>query len=192
MYKIREVVFLADSNITKRALASALKELMETQPFSHISVSSICDRCEMNRKSFYYHFKDKYDLANWIYNTEFIAITRQKNYSAGWDLWEDMCEYFYENRNYYRKIFNVEGQNSFTDYFRDILAMILTQDLEDVFDDEGSLDFYVDFYVDAFVCAIKRWLARKDCITAQEFSARLKICLIGTSHKNVKDYAPNQ
>ena len=192
MYKIREVVFLADSNITKRALASALKELMETQPFSHISVSSICDRCEMNRKSFYYHFKDKYDLANWIYNTEFIAITRQKNYSAGWDLWEDMCEYFYENRNYYRKIFNVEGQNSFTDYFRDILAMILTQDLEDVFDDEGSLDFYVDFYVDAFVCAIKRWLARKDCITAQEFSARLKICLIGTSHKIVKDYAPNQ
>ena len=192
MYKIREVVFLADSNITKRALASALKELMETQPFSHISVSSICDRCEMNRKSFYYHFKDKYDLANWIYNTEFIAITRQKNYSAGWDLWEDMCEYFYENRNYYRKIFNVEGQNSFTDYFRDILAMILTQDLEDVFDDEGSLDFYVNFYVDAFVCAIKRWLARKDCITAQEFSARLKICLIGTSHKIVKDYAPNQ
>lgn len=189
---MREVVFLADSNITKRALASALKELMETQPFSHISVGNICDRCEMNRKSFYYHFKDKYDLANWIYNTEFIAITRQKNYSAGWDVWEDMCEYFYENRNYYRKIFNVEGQNSFTDYFRDIVAMILTQDLEDVFDDDGSLSFYVDFYVDAFVCAIKRWLARKDCITAQEFSARLKICLVGVSHKIVKDYAPNQ
>ncbi len=192
MYKMREVVFLADSNITKRALASALKELMETQPFSHISVGNICDRCEMNRKSFYYHFKDKYDLANWIYNTEFIAITRQKNYSAGWDVWKDMCEYFYENRNYYRKIFNVEGQNSFTDYFRDIVAMILTQDLEDVFDDDGSLGFYVDFYVDAFVCAIKRWLARKDCITAQEFSARLKICLVGVSHKIVKDYAPNQ
>lgn len=192
MYKMREVVFLADSNITKRALASALKELMETQPFSHISVGNICDRCEMNRKSFYYHFKDKYDLANWIYNTEFIAITRQKNYSAGWDVWEDMCEYFYENRNYYRKIFNVEGQNSFTDYFRDIVAMILTQDLEDVFDDDGSLGFYVDFYVDAFVCAIKRWLARKDCITAREFSARLKICLVGVSHKIVKDYAPNQ
>ena len=53
---------MADSNITKRALASALKELMNEKPFARISVSDICTRCDMNRKSFYYHFKDKYDL----------------------------------------------------------------------------------------------------------------------------------
>ena len=60
---------MADSNITKRALASALKELMNEKPFARISVSDICTKCEMNRKSFYYHFKDKYNLVNWIYNT---------------------------------------------------------------------------------------------------------------------------
>ena len=53
---------MADSNITKKALASALKELMETVPFSKISIGDICEKCDMNRKSFYYHFKDKYDL----------------------------------------------------------------------------------------------------------------------------------
>ena len=68
----REVSFLADSNITKRALASSLKSLMETKPFSKISVADICASCDMNRKSFYYHFKDKYDLVEWIFNTEFI------------------------------------------------------------------------------------------------------------------------
>ena len=57
---------MADSNITKKALAGALKELMDTKPFQKISVSDICERCQMNRKSFYYHFKDKYDLMNWI------------------------------------------------------------------------------------------------------------------------------
>lgn len=188
---MREVVFLADSNITKRALASTLKELMETQSFSQISVSDICERCEMNRKSFYYHFKDKYDLANWIYNTEFIMIARQKSYSAGWDLLEDLCDYFYENRLFYRKAFDVEGQNSFTDYFRNIVSMILTNDLVDVFDNDTSLEFYVNFYADAFVCAIKRWLSKKDCVKAQEFSERLKNCLIETSHKIVKKYAQN-
>ena len=49
---------MADSNITKRALASALKELMESTPFTKITVSDICAKCNMNRKSFYYHFKD--------------------------------------------------------------------------------------------------------------------------------------
>ena len=67
---------MADSNITKKALAGALKELMDTKPFQKISVSDICERCQMNRKSFYYHFKDKYDLMNWIYDTEFIGVAK--------------------------------------------------------------------------------------------------------------------
>ena len=70
---------MADSNITKRALSSAFKELLESKPFSKISVGDICEKCEMNRKSFYYHFKDKYDLVNWIYYTEFVTVVRQKD-----------------------------------------------------------------------------------------------------------------
>ena len=53
---------LPDSNITKKALAAALKSLMQTQAFEKISVGEICEVCELSRKSFYYHFKDKYDL----------------------------------------------------------------------------------------------------------------------------------
>ena len=36
---------MADSNITKRALAAALKELMEQKPFSKINVAEICEKC---------------------------------------------------------------------------------------------------------------------------------------------------
>ena len=64
---------MADSNITKSALASALKELMETTPFAKITVSDICAKCNMNRKSFYYHFKDKFGLVNWIYDVEYLS-----------------------------------------------------------------------------------------------------------------------
>ena len=91
---------MADSNITKRALSAALKELMETQPFSKISVGDICERCEMNRKSFYYHFRDKYDLVNWIYDTEFITVVRQSDGQTGWSLVEALCQYFYDNRSF--------------------------------------------------------------------------------------------
>ena len=48
---------MADSNITKSALASALKELMETTPFAKITVSDICAKCNMNRKKFLLSFQ---------------------------------------------------------------------------------------------------------------------------------------
>jgi len=67
---------LPDSGITKNALSTALKELMLLHPLAKISVGDICARCGMNRKSFYYHFKDKYDLVNWIFHTEFSICFR--------------------------------------------------------------------------------------------------------------------
>ena len=72
---------MPDSNITKKALAMAMKELMEQIPFSKISVSDICEKCGMNRKSFYYHFKDKYDLVNWIFDVEFFQAVHVRDYN---------------------------------------------------------------------------------------------------------------
>ena len=43
---------MPDSNITKKALAAALKSLMQTQAFEKISVGEICEVCELSRKSF--------------------------------------------------------------------------------------------------------------------------------------------
>lgn len=100
-----EVMDVADSNITKRALAAALKELMEEKAFDKISVGDICEKCDMNRKSFYYHFRDKYDLVNWIFDTEFIAAAHTKNYEDAWLLLADICQFFYVNRSFYRKAF---------------------------------------------------------------------------------------
>ena len=169
---------MPDSNITKRALASALKQLMETQPFAKISVTDICEACEMNRKSFYYHFKDKYDLVNWIYYTECVAVLREKDYATEWELLQDLCNYFYENCSFYRKTMSIEGQNSFSDYFRDILESMISEDIEQIFGKEDAADFYVDFYTDAFLVSIKRWLLQKNSISPGEFVLRLKRCLL--------------
>ncbi len=103
---------MPDSNITKKALAMAMKELMEQIPFSKISVSDICEKCGMNRKSFYYHFKDKYDLVNWIFDVEFFQAVHVRDYNLpnwSWRFLEDSCQYFYENQSFYRKALQIEG-----------------------------------------------------------------------------------
>ena len=59
---------MADS--TKKLLAASLRTLMPKRPLSRITVGDICELSEMNRKSFYYHFHDKYELVNWMFRHE--------------------------------------------------------------------------------------------------------------------------
>ena len=151
---------MADSNITKRALAVSLRELMAEQPFEKINVAQICERCGMNRKSFYYHFKDKYDLVNWIFDTDFIALTKDAELAVPmerhWELVEKACEYFYQNRAFYRKALQIKGQNSFTDHFREYIRPLLLNRLAYLFGTERVDEFELSFFTDAVICAMER------------------------------------
>ncbi len=178
---------LADSNITKRALAASLKALMEDRPFSKISVGDICERCEMNRKSFYYHFRDKFDLVNWIYYTECIAAVRHREFESGWELFAQICAYFYENRRFYKKTLTIQGQNSFSEYLRELIVSIFAEELRGRFASEQETEFCVEFYADALLCAIKRWLLQKEPLPAQEFAALLRLCVLGALSKTGPD-----
>ena len=168
---------MADSNITKRALAAALRELMEEVPFDKIQVAHICERCEMNRKSFYYHFKDKYDLLNWIFDTEIIAFVQRFSDAEQFDQRveeiREVCNYFYENRSFYRKALKVEGQNSFSQHFRDYAMPILKSRLSYYLLGDEIDDFELNFFTDAAVGTIERWLLDKNCMPPDEFVDRL-------------------
>ena len=159
---------MADSNITKKALANALKELMEEAPFDKINVAQICEKCHMNRKSFYYHFKDKYDLINWIYDTEFIMLSERKNYADVFVFFEELCQYLYANRSFYRRALKIKGQNSFSDHFTERLHPIIVEELKPIFGVD-TRDFHVLFFSDAFVSIIRRWIIELDEMDADEF-----------------------
>lgn len=168
---------MADSNITKKALATSLKNLMEEKPFEKISIADICEQCEMNRKSFYYHFKDKYDLVNWIFDMEFIAVARKKNYGNAGEVLEDICGFFYENRSFYRKALCIQGQNSFSDHFRELLYLIISSQLDDIIGVSMKQEFQINFFVDAIIMTIQRWIMEYTTMTPNEFIEQMRGCI---------------
>ena len=182
---------MADSNITKKALAVALKELTEEMPFEKITVGHICGKCDMNRKSFYYHFRDKYDLVNWIYNTEFIAMAREKSYEGTFILFYDICKYFENNRQFYRKILKYEGQNSFLEYFQELMSLIIGKRVSKIFENDENNKFYTDFFTSAFVNAIKKWILEPEGLSAEKFVELVKSCIYGTSKKLIDNFYEN-
>ena len=52
---------------TKKWIAEAMNELMKQKPINKIRVTDICKAADIQRPTFYYHFKDKYDLIAWIF-----------------------------------------------------------------------------------------------------------------------------
>ena len=53
---------------TKQLLANGLMEFTGEMSFRKIRVGALCQRCGVDRRTFYYHFRDIYDLAAWIFN----------------------------------------------------------------------------------------------------------------------------
>lgn len=53
------------TNATKLALEESLKRLLLKKPLDKITINDLTTDCGISRMTFYYHFKDIYDLVEW-------------------------------------------------------------------------------------------------------------------------------
>jgi len=58
------------AEITKMWIADKMREIMKHKPIDKIRVTEICKAADIERPTFYYHFKDKYDLVAWMFCTD--------------------------------------------------------------------------------------------------------------------------
>ena len=77
-------------------LAESFKELALKHPIEKITIKEITDKAGVIRPTFYNHFQDKYELLEWIIDTQLIAPA------------EPLIE-----KEFYQKASRLEGQNSF-------------------------------------------------------------------------------
>lgn len=150
---------MQELNATKYALAQSLKTLMGKQAFSKISVADLCESCGMSRKSFYYHFRDKYDLIHWIFDTEFLQTIRDGRQLSSWEMFSQLCHYFYREREFYRRAIQIRGQNSFRDCFCDAITPSLEEMASDWMEGGRDKKFYTTFFGDAILTSVLRWLS---------------------------------
>lgn len=174
---------MSGSYTTKNSLAASFKALMAQKPFQKISVGDICDNCGMNRKSFYYHFKDKYDLTNWIFIHEFAIPQAEKGTGRDdtWNLLESLVEYFYENRAFYHNALSVTGQNCFREYFREFFVPQAALRLKDALPKSPFAELTVRYFSDAVLNAIFSWLDLYSEIPPAVFIDLVRDSIVGFS-----------
>ena len=117
---------------TKKVIAESLKRRMLRHNLTDITVTDLCADAEINRRTFYRHFTDKYQLVTWIYENGFQKAIGDDEPGL-FDLFGRVCTYLYADRAFYARALTFTGQNSFRDFLCDRLHPYLQADFADLF-----------------------------------------------------------
>ena len=90
---------MATSIVKKKIFASSLRTLLEKQELIKISVTDICAVHDVSRKSFYYHFRDKYDLVEWMFLSECGNELKEHQDPIFWDYFRKLSIYLHPTVN---------------------------------------------------------------------------------------------
>ena len=150
------------SEQTKREISAAFKALLETTSFQKVNVSDITAQTGVSRKSFYYHYRDKYDLVSDIFNREFLQFHEERD-EKGW--MEALCDYLYVHHDFYRKVMEYEGQNSFLEYMGNCMSTRMI-DAPAATKEEHLC---AKMMADAMMAMIKCWLLQDELLSPQSF-----------------------
>ena len=172
---------------TKYALAQSLKSLMAKRSFAKISVADLCENCGMSRKSFYYHFQDKYDLVHWIFQVEFIQTIQDGDHPGSWELFSQLCRYFYQERDFYRRAIQIQGQNSFRDYFCEAIAPAIEDMASEWMEGGRDKKFYTTFFGDAILTSVLRWLSSPQPEPPERYLEHIQHVLVVSAKKLLEE-----
>lgn len=175
---------------TKRALADALKQAMKRKPFQKITVSELIQACDMNRKTFYYHFEDIYALLKWMFEQEAIEVVKQFDLLVDYEEALAFVMDYIEENDYiincaYDSIGREELKGFFCADFLEIMMSLIEQ-AEKASDkklDEDYRMFLASFYMEALAAMLIDWIKdrenrNREVITSYLFST-IRNSLVG-------------
>ena len=98
-------------NRTRQGLAAALLALLRQRPLDHMRVRELTERCGLRRQSFYYHFKDVYDLFTWSAQQERALLLGRLADCLTWrQALLDLLGRIEEERAFYQAMLEHSGQ----------------------------------------------------------------------------------
>ena len=153
------------AEITKMWIADKMQEIMKHKPISKIRVTEICRAAEIERPTFYYHFKDKYDLVAWMFYTEAYGtdIISVASAAAGMNKMKQQILF-------YKRAYEDASQNALWRYMLEYFAKRYTELAKeklgtDILDPQ--LAYSIRFYCMGAVGMTQEWVLN-DNITSAE------------------------
>lgn len=154
------------SQTTKRALEASLKNLLLQKPLDKITINDIAEDCGISRMTFYYHFRDIYDLVEW---TCVEDATRALKGKKTYDTWEEgllsIFQAVRDNKPFIMNVYHVVSRERIEQYLYPLIHGLLMGVVEeksaDMVVNEDDKQFIASFYEYAFVGVMLEWIRNK-------------------------------
>ena len=123
------------ATLTKQALKDALMKLLEQRPLDRITVQEVTEAAGVSRKTFYYHFRDIFDLVEWTLLDEIQRFDRLRNETENWT--QDLVVAFQYATEHRRMISNLVQTAELGELER-IVRRIISPRVERIFDQAAA------------------------------------------------------
>ena len=151
------------SNTTKRLLEVSLKKLLLKKPLDKITIQDLTTDCGISRMTFYYHFKDIYDLVEWVCVEDGKqALQGKRTYDSWQEGLEQIFEAVLENKpfimNVYRSVKKEQIERYLYKLTYELIEGVVKEKSEGTLLQEKDRQFIADFYKYGFVGVMLDWI----------------------------------
>ncbi len=154
---------IAMSQVTKRALEQSLKNLLLKKPLTKITINDIAEDCGINRMTFYYHFKDIYDLVEWscLEDTR-KALEKNKTYDTWQQGFLQIFETVRENKpfvmNVYRCVHREQVERYLGPLVDSLLLGVINEEANGITVRDEDKQFIAQVYSYIFIGLMLDWI----------------------------------
>lgn len=178
----------------KEAFAESLKKMLEKKALDHITVKDIVEDCGVSRQAFYYHFKDIYDLVEWIFIEEASAALANNRDIDTWQ--HGYCQVLVRLRdnkplvvNAYRSISREYLETFMYNVLFHVIYPVVEEQAEGMNVESRHKEFIAHFYSLAVVAMGLDWVRTGMKEDPEEIAEQVAMLVKGDFKKALKKYA---
>ena len=185
--EIREELLDKRRRKTRKAIKTSLIKLMSEKDLSDITITEIAEEAEINRKTFYAHYRDIYDILDEIENDLIEKVFRilnnadvLKSMYNPYPLLRELTGEINQNLEFYRLLVQTRDYNSLLDKIKGIFRerfLELTKDT--IKTDRELLSFVIDFISSGITSVYKEWFSSERNISLEQLSKSLSLLIGG-------------
>ena len=181
------------SNTTKLALEASLKKLLLHKKIDKITINDLTADCGISRMSFYYHFKDIYDLVEWVCVEDGKrALQDKKTYNTWQEGMQQIFEAVMENKTFILNVYSAVSREKIESYLNKLTYQLIADVVEErctgIDLAEENKEFIAEFYKYGFVGVMLDWIGRGMKDDYKKIVEKMSITLHGTIINSIHNF----
>lgn len=151
-------------NYTKELIRNEFIELLNKKPIHNLTVTELARKCDIERKTFYYHYENLTELIKEIFQEELTMVVEEFNETLSWeDSFILAAKFILENKKAIKHLYQSDYREDVEKYVFSIAGEIMYKYVERASEETDAKDvdkkLIAYFYQCALSSALIQWVA---------------------------------